>query len=130
MAQQEIKHAVSKDENTQSQAIINAIRRLYSYEPYDGQRECLHYLIYQRTDLILIAKTSFGKSMMLQAVSVLIGKSITLVILPLQQTVVEQTQYIERIGGRPCFLNAETITNERLEAIKRGEFTHILISLM
>lgn len=61
VAQQEIKHAADKDENTQCQAIINAIRRLYSYEPYDGQRECLHYLIYQRTDLILIAKTSFGK---------------------------------------------------------------------
>lgn len=67
--QQIIKDAECKDQNTQYEAINNAIERLYSYKGYDGQREFLEHLIYQRKDLVLIANTSFGKSMMLQTVS-------------------------------------------------------------
>jgi hypothetical protein len=68
-----IKEAQGKDEGEQKAAIIAAIKRLYTFSPRDGQREALRHLIYLRKDMGLIARTSFGKSMILQAVSLLIG---------------------------------------------------------
>src|SRR5699024_9886179 len=123
-----ITEAKEEGQDREKEAIYKAIELLYPYSPHAGQQEALHHLIYKRTDLILIAKTAFGKSMVLQAVSVLLEKTITLIILPLQQIGVEQAESIERIGGRPCFLNADTINPSILSEIKEGKYTHILIS--
>lgn len=109
-------------------AIDKAISMLYPYRPRSGQRLALHTLIYEKKDLILIAKTSFGKSMILQAVSVLLSKSITLIILPLHQIGEEQTNYIRQIGGQPCFLNAKTVNMDILKQIQEGRYTHVLLS--
>lgn len=127
-AQELIQLAVDGDKERLYEAINQAIQKLYTYPAREGQLEALRHLVYLRKDLILIAKTSFGKSMILQAVSLLLAKSITLVILPLDQIGVEQTGYIQKIGGRPCFLNAETISSKLLEEIKAGKVTHILLS--
>ncbi len=84
-AQKIIVDAARADEAEQNKAIDEAIQLLYPYAPREGQRNALQHLIYKRKDLILIAKTSFGKSMILQAVSLLIRKSIAVVVLPLDQ---------------------------------------------
>ena len=84
-AQQIIAGAARAEETEQNKAIDEAIQLLYPYAPREGQCNALRQLIYKQKDLILIAKTSFGKSMILQAVSVLICKSITVVVLPLDQ---------------------------------------------
>ena len=127
-AQKLIRDAIGKNKDEQTQAIKEAIRKLYPYYPRQGQTQALRQLVYFRKYLILIAQTSFGKSMILQAVSLLLAKSITLVIIPLNRIGTEQTKYIEDIGGRPCFLNRETFSSRLLEEIKAGEFTHILLS--
>ncbi|KAJ5557569.1 hypothetical protein N7513_003155 [Penicillium frequentans] len=127
-AQKLIRGAIGKSKEDQDQAIRRAVRELYPYYPREGQLQALRQLVYLRKDLILIAKTSFGKSMILQAVSILLAKAITLVVLPLDQIGVEQTNYIQNIGGRPCFLNAETFSAELLEEIQAGMFTHVLLS--
>jgi hypothetical protein len=46
--------------------------------------------------------------MILQAVSCLLSKSITLVILPLDRIGTEQAEYISRLGGRPCFQHIDS----------------------
>jgi superfamily II DNA helicase RecQ len=112
----------------QERAIKEAIQLLYPYEPREGQVEALHYLIYYQRDLILIAKTSFGKSMILQSVSVLLDKKISIIILPLDQIGKEQAEKIACIGGRPCFLNADTISDRLLKDVSDGKYTHILMS--
>ena len=127
-AQKLIRDAMEKSKDEQNQAIRRAIRELYPYNPREGQLQALRQLVYLRKDLILIAKTSFGKSMILQAVSLLLAKSITLVVLPLNQIGVEQANYIESIGGRACFLNRETLSSELLDRIRAGKFTHVLLS--
>jgi len=66
--------------------------------------------------------------MILQTVSILIRKSVTVVVLPLDQIGKEQAEYITRIGGRPCFLNADTISARVLADIQDGKYTHVLIS--
>ena len=94
----------------------------------EAQRDALWQLICQRKDLILIVKTSFGKSMILQAVSILLKKTMTVVVLPLDRIGQEQAEYITNIGGRPCFLNADTINKKILADVKNGLYTHLLIS--
>jgi hypothetical protein len=105
-----INRAVKEDKAAQMNAIDEAIPTLYRYNAKPGQREALHHLIYLRKDLILIAGTGFGKSMILQAVSVLLQKSMTIVMLPLDQIGNEQSEFIRQIGGTPCFLNRDTIS--------------------
>jgi hypothetical protein len=52
--------------------------------------------------------------MILQALSVLVNKSITIIILPLDQIRKEQRQYIKEIRGRPYFLNKDNISKKLL----------------
>jgi superfamily II DNA helicase RecQ len=66
--------------------------------------------------------------MILQAVSVLVNKSISIVILPLDRIGQQQASYIEQIGGQPCFLNADNINEKLLKDISNGKYTHILMS--
>jgi hypothetical protein len=127
-AQEIIAGARLADEHAQKNAVGVAILNIYPYPPREGQRDALWQLIYQQKDLILIAKTSFGKSMILQAVSILLKKTMTVVVLPLDRIGQEQAEYITNIGGRPCFLNADTINKKILEDVKNGLYTHLLIS--
>ena len=48
--------------------------------------------------------------------------------LPLDQIGQEQAEYITQIGGRPCSLNADTISDKVLQEIEGGKYTHVLIS--
>lgn len=127
-AQNLIADARPEGEIKQRAAIDDAIQLLYGYPPREGQRDALHHLIYLRKDLILIAKTSFGKSMIFQAVSVLLDKTTSIIILPLNQIGKEQAQYIEQIGGRPCFLNTDSISEGLLKGVITGTYTHVLMS--
>jgi hypothetical protein len=94
-AQKIIANVKNKTEDQQKKAIFDSIQLLYSYAPRDGRLDFLRHLIYRREDLILIAK-----SMILQAVSVLINESISIMILPLDQIGQQQASYIEQIGDR------------------------------
>ena len=92
--------------NEQSAIVRQAVRLRFPYNPRDQQIEALRHLIFDRTDLILIARTSFGKSTVIQAFSLLL-EHITLVILPLNRIGKEQEGKIRALGGRPLALNAE-----------------------
>ncbi|KAF5861249.1 hypothetical protein ETB97_000441 [Aspergillus alliaceus] len=78
-AQKLISDGIDKSKDEQNEAIKQVIRELLPYSPREGQLQAPRQLVYLRKDLFLIAKTSFGKSMILQTVSLLLAKSITLV---------------------------------------------------
>ena len=63
--------------------------------------------------------------MVLQAVSLLLQRSITLAIFPLNQIGNEQFEFIREIGGIPCFVNGETISPKLLNEVQQGCFTLI-----
>ncbi|KAJ5567194.1 hypothetical protein N7535_006500 [Penicillium sp. DV-2018c] len=77
---------------------------------------------------MLIAKTHFGKSLIWQAVSLLVKESIAIVVLRFNQTGVEQAECISNLGGKPCILNADTMTDKLLEEVKACKYTHVLLS--
>ena len=125
-AQKLIRDANGEALEAQNCVVKQASQKLYTYPPRPGQLEALRHLHYVKKDLILIAKTSFGKSMILQAAPLLAARSTALVILPLDQIGKEQAEYITKIGGKPCFLNSANFKNELLEEVRAGTFTHII----
>lgn len=116
------------DKPMQYLGIKIAIRLLYPYWPREGQLDAIHHLMYEKKDLILIAATSFGKSLVLQSVSLLRKDSMTIIIIPLNQIGQDQIAAIEKRGGNPCFLNGENNNSQTINRIRDGEFTHLFIS--
>ena len=88
---------------------------MYPYEGRTMQIESIRALIFDRRDVILIAKTSFGKSMIPQSVSALKRNTMTIMIIPLTELGKEQLQKIQSLP-------------EVFERLKRCEYTHILLS--
>lgn len=108
-----------------------ALQLLYPFVPRQGQLTSLRVLLADKDDLVLCARTSFGKSLILQSASVLVEGTITLIILPLDQIGKEQTEKISKIGGRPLFINSESLPKlgrSLLRRLQDGHYTHILIS--
>ena len=88
--------------------------------------------MYGRRDLFLAAKTLWGKSMIMQAIPLLIRASVAIIVLPLNVIGEEQLLKIRAIlGANPVFIYAEVIKayTDILKHIKAGQFTHILVSL-
>src|SRR5712664_2011688 len=52
--------AVAKG-SEQRELITSAVRLLYPFEPREKQVDCVQWLLYRKEDLVLVAKTSFGK---------------------------------------------------------------------
>src|SRR6266516_819393 len=134
--QKDLQRGATAEPDVQKEIIRIALKDwLYKdipgFEPRPKQLEALHTLIYKRTDLILIAKTSFGKSVPIQAVSALVPETITIMILPLNKVGEEQAAKIAKLPGtQPCLVTADTVkTDQNIFAdIQRRKYTHILIS--
>ena len=54
-------------------------------------------LIFERRDLMLVAKTSFGKSMIMQALPCLIPNAVVIIVLPLNVIGSEQIKKIAKL---------------------------------
>jgi superfamily II DNA or RNA helicase len=82
-------------------------------EPRRPQVRALRLLIFSKRDVLLIAATGFGKSLILHAYTVLTAK-ITLHLIPLSKLGEEQVADIQQLpGAKPCFLTKDTIGRRR-----------------
>ena len=124
-----IVNAEKEDHTKQNKVIEKAIQLLYSYSSCEDQCNALRQLIYEWEDLILIAKTSFEKSMILQTVSVLKDRFITLILLSLTQIGVKQIEYITCIDEMLFLLNVNMISRKIFADIQNEKYTHVLTSL-
>ena len=80
----------------QKQYICTALRKLYSFEPRPAQIEGVWQTIFACRDSILIAKTSFRKSVLLQAPLAIVPNLTSLLILLLDKISEEQYEKIAR----------------------------------
>ena len=127
-AQRIIAEAKNANEAEQNKIIEKIIQLLYFYSSHESQCDILQQLIYKRKNLILIARTSFEKSMILQTAFILMIKSITMIILLLSQIEQEQTKYITCIDDRFCLLNVKIISTKILKNIQHEKYIYILIN--
>lgn len=100
----ELPQLISSSHELQISKLDEAIAEIYPYRGRTEQLEALRVLIFEQRDLMLVAKTSFGKSMIMQALPCLVP-------------------YV-----RPVHVWGKTISAELIEDIRTGSYTHILIS--
>ena len=110
----------------QRDSIKGRVKELFKFEIKPEQLEALHHLIIRKQDLILIAGTSFGKSLIFQAAPLILGTdNMCLVIMPLKAIEQEQDLGLQAIPtAKPFVLDGEHNTKQNLLKIARGSFTH------
>ncbi|KAL6408078.1 DNA helicase, ATP-dependent, RecQ type [Ilyonectria robusta] len=107
--------------------LSSKIESIVGFRPRAGQVQAIRRLVIEEDDLILIAPTGWGKSVVFQAVPALAG-GICIMIMPLMLLQEDQAAAISRIPGcKPCILNAGTNSKALLDDIKRGAYTHVLV---
>ncbi|KAH6985215.1 P-loop containing nucleoside triphosphate hydrolase protein [Ilyonectria destructans] len=102
---------------------------LYPFEPRQKQIDAIWHLVFKKDDLLLTAKTSFGKSVIFQAAPLFCRGGIGLIIIPLDRIGQEQCIKIQRLpGARSVFINARTDKTDALaQEIETGVYTHLIM---
>ena len=106
--------------------ICDAVRCLFGVELKSQQYEALDTLLNRTQDVILIAKTGFGKSIIFQAMPFMFSPmKIALIIMPLNALEEEQCGKLEVLTGcHPFVLNGDSNSAVNLKRIREGKFTH------
>ncbi|KAH6666996.1 ATP-dependent DNA helicase [Halenospora varia] len=104
-------------------------RHLYPFEPRQKQVDAIWHLVFKKEDLLLAAKTSFGKSVIFQAAPLFCRGGIGLIIIPLDRIGQEQCIKIQRLpGARSVFINGRTDKTDTLaQDIEMGVYTHLIM---
>ncbi|KAF2024851.1 hypothetical protein EK21DRAFT_77792, partial [Setomelanomma holmii] len=119
----------------QEEVVQACLQRILNYGNSDSRRprveqvRTLRRLIFARSDILLIARTGFGKSVIFHAYSILTNK-ITLQLIPLSKLGDEQLTEIRRFTcARPCLIDAKTRSEEKdiLARVAAGQYTHVLL---
>jgi len=92
--------AVARMDNAQ---LMSRIEGVIGFRPRTGQVEAIHRLIVDQKDLILIAPTGWGKSIVFQAVPALRG-GICIMIMPLTLLEEDQVSYLLLIAASTAYL--------------------------
>ena len=106
--------------------IESVFDRYFGFRLKRAQVDALHHLLCDRMDLILIAKTGFGKSILFQAAPLMFSpcKSV-LIIMPLIALEEEQCEKFTLIDNcRPIVLNGDNNNLSTLTAIRHSRYTH------
>ena len=109
--------------------IGKVVELVYGFSVKPEQAEALWWLLYTKQDMLLVAKTSFGKSAVLQLLPLLVPDAAVLIILPLNAIGSEQVAKIQALPcAKPIHLKADNNHNNTLSDIRRGRYTHIFLS--
>ncbi|KAI0998174.1 hypothetical protein K3495_g10018 [Podosphaera aphanis] len=116
---------VNRDEET----ITEIIKLVFGFQPRSKQLAAIMCVV-RGNDLILLAKTSFGKSLIPQSIPFILQGSIVIVILPLNVIGHKQCSKLAALpGARPIHVSSENFhLNGALVDIRSGAYTHIYIS--
>ena len=106
--------------------IKNIIQTRFGFEAKEKQVDAIYTLTHDEKDLILVAKTGFGKSIIFQAAPLVFASIRTaLIIMPIIALETEQCEKLKYIAGcKPFMLNGDTNKPANLDKIRRGDFTH------
>lgn len=128
--QRKLKGSEHSSVEQQNEVIGEAIEVLYGYLPRPGQTDALRWLLFEKKDMILVAKTSFGKSIDIAGAPLLGSQFYWIIILPLLALGSEQLEKIRRLPfTKPIFVNAENSVDFALRRdITCGKYTHVLVS--
>jgi superfamily II DNA helicase RecQ len=98
-------------------------------QPRPEQVRAVRRLVFRHGDTLLIARTGFGKSIIMHAVPLLTGK-ISIQLTPLNKLGEEQVRDIQRLpDAKPCLVTGETKhkDSQLFEKIRELKYTHIVM---
>lgn len=110
----------------QCEKIHDRVGSFFQINLKDQQLQAIHHLVHRRLDLILIAKTGFGKSIIFQAAPLIEEPfGICLILMPLKALQNEQCEKLKQIVSvKPFILNADSNSKINRKNIKDGMYTH------
>ena len=116
------------DKTSQTAWITEGIKEMFGFDGRDGQIEAIRTLLFDKRDTVLIAATSYGKSLIPQMVSVLDNKSITIMIVPLTAVGLDQFNMMQTLpNAKPILLCKGKVSKTALEDIRKGDvYSHPL----
>lgn len=113
-------------ENFTKEYIKSVIESRFGFRPRNAQVECIRTVLVNQKDLILYAKTSFGKGLIYQAAPLMYSPPKTaLIIMPLRA--LEQSQHDKLLDieeARPFVLDGQSNTLQNLRQIRNNKYTH------
>jgi len=119
-----ISSCIGSIEPISTELLTQSLFRLYGFEPRPQQVDVISTLAVKKSDLILIARTGWGKSLIFQSIPAIFG-GICLMIMPLNLLEEDQAATISQLKAcNPCVLNASSNSPRLLARIKNGEFSH------
>ena len=110
---------------------------VFGFELQEGQVEAVSTLFYERRDLLLLAKTGFGKSLIFQILPFMFNPTgvmfnptgVVIILMPLKLLQAEQNSMINRIAsGKAIALTGENNNKAVQQAIARQNYTHVFTS--
>jgi superfamily II DNA helicase RecQ len=107
--------------------IKTKLQSLFGYTGKDIQVSVVRQLVYDRKDVILVAKTGFGKSLIFQAAPLILEgiHQICLIVMPLKAIQEEQHAILSTVpGAYPIVLNGENNSKETRIDVASGKYTH------
>ena len=116
--------------DVQTALVAIAVEKAYGFRLRKGQASVLWSLMFNERDVLLSARTSFGKSLLFQAPSIFRRRTTTIIIIPITKVGQEQSEKLENYGAKPCLITAETLRQSpRIwDDVRRRKYTHILMS--
>ena len=108
------------------QYIETIVRYRFGVSAKSAQIDAIEALAFDQKDVILIAKTGFGKSIVFQAVPFVFSTPRSaLIIMPLIALEEEQCKKLRDIPGcKPFVLCGDSNNRYNLQQIRQGSFTH------
>ena len=103
---------------------------VFGFVLHKEQIDAVFCLFYKQTDLLLLAKTGFGKSLIFQLVPFMTSDpGEVLILMPLKLLQAEQSHLIDRIpGGKALVLNGENNHKYIFQQAARGGYTQVFTS--
>lgn len=103
---------------------------VFGYTLHEAQVEAIQTLFFEQRDLLLLAKTGFGKSLIFQLLPFFTPvPRVALTLMPLKLLQAKQYELINRLpGGNAIVLNGENNSNAVFTEVARGDYTHVFTS--
>ena len=106
--------------------VTTVILSKFGFYPKNEQVDAIMTLAQDQKDLIFIAKTGFGKSIIFQAMPLMFScLKIALIIMPLKTLEAQQCKKLSVIEGcKPFVLDGDSNNSSNLKLIRENNYTH------
>ena len=106
------------------------VSSFFGFSLHDEQVDAIRTLFFEQRDLLLLAKTGFGKSLIFQLLSFMTSvPGLVLILMPLKLLQAEQSTMINRIANaKSIVLNGENNLASVHREIAKGGYTHVFTS--